>query len=272
MKNAFLFLLMLCAGVASAQVKLEKLWETKDLATPESVLPFNGLLYVSLIDGEGNKADGKGGVAILKPNGEIADNNWVTGLNAPKGLGIFKGKLYVADLSEVVKIDLKTAKIEAKIPVEGAIFLNDIAINKAGEVFVSDTRLAKVYKIKNDKVELYADSVNNANGLKFINDELYILSGPQLVKFDKNKNKTLIASGLASGGDGLEPYKNGDFIATCWVGLVYHIKADGTLHLLMDTRADKINTADIGIDPTKNLLYIPTFLKNSVVAYRIVED
>ncbi len=269
MKNIFVLFLALASLQASAQLKLTKIWETGDLPTPESVLPIGKLLYVSLIDGNGSKADGKGGVAILDESGKIINKNWVTGLNAPKGMGVFKGKLYVSDINEVVKIDVKSGKVETKIPIEGTVFLNDIAIDGKGAVFVSDSRLGTVYSIVDDKPTLYLSDVKSVNGLKFINNELHILSGPTLVKSDKDKKQTLIASGLASGGDGLEPYKNGGFIATCWAGLIYHIKADGTFDLLLDSRADKINTADIGFDAKKNILYVPTFMKNSVVAYRV---
>lgn len=269
MKNILFLLFTLVTYHSSAQLKLTKIWETKDLATPESVLVLGGLLYVSLIDGEGAKEDGVGGIAILKEDGTVLNKKWVTGLNAPKGLGYFKGKLYVADLNEVVKIDIKSAKIEAKTPIKEAVFLNDIAVNSKGEVFVSDTRLGKVYKIFDDKAEVFLSDVKNANGLKFIDDQLYILSGPTLIKVDKNKEQHVVSDGLASGGDGLEPYKKGEFIATCWVGLIYHIKADGSFDLLMDSREEKTNTADIGYDAKKKILYVPTFLKNSVVAYKV---
>ncbi|WP_017257987.1 SMP-30/gluconolactonase/LRE family protein [Pedobacter arcticus] len=269
MRNILFLLFALSFSQVNAQLKLTKIWETKDLATPESVLPLGDLLYVSLIDGDGAKADGVGGIAILKEDGTVLNKEWITGLNAPKGLGYFKGKIYVADLNEVVKIDIKSANVEAKIPINEAIFLNDIAINSKGEVFVSDTRLGKIYRIVNNKAELFLADVKNANGLKFINDQLYVLSGPNLVKIGKNQNQQIISSGLAAGGDGLEPYKKDEFIATCWVGLIYHIKADGTFDMLLDSRAEKINTADIGLNAKKNILYVPTFLKNSVVAYKI---
>lgn len=268
MKTVLVLFLALVSLQTNAQLKLTKIWETGDLPTPESVLPIGKLLYVSLIDGDALAVDGKGGVAVLDENGTIINKNWVTGLNAPKGMGVFKGKLYVADINEVVKIDIKSGKILKKIPIEGTVFLNDITVNAKGDVFVSDSRLGTIYSIVDDKPMLYLSDVKAVNGLKFIDSELYILSGPTLVKLDKNKKRTVIASGLASGGDGLEPYKNG-FIATCWVGLIYHIKADGTFDLLLDSRADKINTADIGFDAKKSVLFVPTFFKNFVVAYRV---
>jgi DNA-binding beta-propeller fold protein YncE len=254
----------------NAQLKLNKLWETKDLPTAESVLPDGNWLYVSLIDGNSSEKDGKGGIAFLNESGLIINKEWVKGLNAPKGMAIYNSIMYVADIDEVIKIDVKTARILEKIKIEGSLFLNDVSIDKKGNVFVSDTKLNNIYKIINDKPTLFLENITYANGLKCIKSDLYILKGPSIIKVASDKSITTIAEGLASGGDGLEPYKDG-FIGTCWAGLIYHIKKDGTVNLLLDSRNDKINTADIGFNPKTNILYVPTFLKNSVVAYQVTE-
>lgn len=269
MKKLILFVFIAFALSVDAQVKLTKLWEAQDLPTPESVLPAGKILYVSLIDGDASKADGKGGVAIVGTDGKIINKEWITGLNAPKGMGIYAGKLYVADINEVVVIDIKADKVIQKIPIEGTIFLNDIAVDANGNVFVSDTRLGTVYKISNGKADLYLDKLPNANGLKVVGDDLYILSGPTLVKADKEGKTTVIAKGLASGGDGIEPLSKNSFLVSCWAGLLYEVKMDGAVTQLMDTRNEKINTADIGFNPKNKILYIPTFLKNSVMAYQV---
>src|SRR5258707_9802452 len=105
------------------QHQLEKIWQTDTVvAIPESVLPDfeKTILYVSLIDGGGWDADGKGGVGKLGMDGKNYDSTWISGLNAPKGLGRYGNKLYVADISEVVVIDIAAGKIIKKIPIEGA--------------------------------------------------------------------------------------------------------------------------------------------------------
>jgi hypothetical protein len=37
----------------------------------------------------------------------------------------------------------------------------------------------------------------------------------------------------------------------------------------MDTKAQKQNSADIGFDPDTNTVYVPTFFKNTVIAYAL---
>ena len=61
----------------------------------------------------------------------------------------------------------------------------------------------------------------------------------------------------------------GDFLVSTWGGVVYYVTADGTKQVLLDGREQKINSADIGYDAAKRIVYIPTFWKNSVVAYEL---
>ncbi|WP_193907641.1 SMP-30/gluconolactonase/LRE family protein [Cellvibrio polysaccharolyticus] len=263
-------------AATEASHQLEQVWFTEGLRTPESVLVHGSgdakILFVSEIEGQGADADGKGGVAKMSPDGKILNQDWVRGLNAPKGLGIFNDKLYVADLTEVVEIALDSGKILRKIAVADSVFLNDIAISTQGEVFVSDTRTNKVHRIVDGKAELWLDNVTSANGLKVIDDQLIIGAGEQLLSVDREKNITVLAKGFASGIDGVEPVADGEFVVTCWVGLVYYVHADGRLEQLIDSREEKINTADLGYDPDTGIVYIPNFFKDSVTAYRLVKS
>ena len=258
---------------AQAQHKLEKLWEsTEQLPVPESVLPHpaQSTLLVSLIDGGGSEKDGKGGVAVLHADGKMKDATWVSGLHAPKGMAMHGNRLYIADITDVVVVDMANGKVLKKIPVAGATFLNDVTADTQGRVFVSDTREHKVYLIENDQASVYLEEANNANGVRVIGDALYVLAGKELWKVDQAKNKTVITKDLEEGGDGLEPVGNGDFLVTCWPGLIYYVKANGTLEQLLDVRG-KMNTADLGFDAKTKTLYIPTFNNNSVVAYKLVK-
>src|SRR3982751_4078312 len=118
MKYIFLLLFVCSSLLSVGQHKLEKLWETDTIvAVPESVLPDvnKNILYVSLIDGGGWDADSKGGVGKLTPDGKRYDSTWVTGLNAPKGMGISGNRLFVADINNVVVIDIDNGKVEKKI-------------------------------------------------------------------------------------------------------------------------------------------------------------
>jgi hypothetical protein len=254
-----------------AQHKLEKLWETDTIvAVPEAVLPDlqKGILYISLIDGGGWDADGKGGIGKLSVDGKKYDGSWITGLHAPKGSGIIGNRLYVADLTNVVVIDIQNGKIEKKIPVENAQGLNDITVTDKGVVYVSDSRTTKIWRIENDKPTLYLDSMQGVNGLKAIGDDLYIGSGRLFLKADSKKQITKIAE-VTQGIDGIEPVGNGDFVLTAWGGYIWYVYADGRVETLLETHQQKKNTADIGYDPQKRIVYVPTFNAKTVAAYSL---
>lgn len=254
-----------------AQPKIKKVWETDTIvAVPESVLPAKGgKLYVSLIDGQPWAADGKGGVATMQADGSGLNQKWITGLNAPKGMALKGNLLYVADISEVVVIDVSKGKVKNKIAIEGAVALNDVTIDNRGTIYISDSRAGKLYSLTNDKPELFMADLPGINGVKWVNDALYVLSGKELLRITDNTSRKLIAT-LGQGGDGLEPVGNGDFIATSWIGYVYYIHtASGKVDVLLDTHLEKKNTADIGYDASKKIIYLPTFNGKQVMAFRL---
>ena len=251
--------------------RLEKIWETDTIVPiPESVLRdvSNQFLFVSQIDGGGWDADGKGEIGKLGLDGQSYNPNWITGLNAPKGLGRYGDRLYAADISEVVVINIPKGKIEKKIAIEGARGLNDITVDDKGVVYVSDSRSGKVYRIENDRPVLYMDSLPGANGLKAFHDDLYILAKKALLKADAAKNLTKITD-LPNGGDGVELAGNGDFIVSEWVGYIYYVYADGRKELLLDSHLQKKNTADIHYVPETHILYVPGFNGKTVAAWRL---
>ena len=72
--------------------KINKLWETtNDLKNPESVAyaPKQNVLFVSNVNGKPTEKDQNGFISKVSPsNGSKIELNWVTGLNAPKGVAI----------------------------------------------------------------------------------------------------------------------------------------------------------------------------------------
>ncbi|HEX7844272.1 MAG TPA: ATP-binding protein [Chitinophagaceae bacterium] len=271
MKNIlFALLFTTTTGIANAQThQLEKIWETDSvIAVPESVLPTKELLYISLIDGGGWNADGKGGVGKMTLDGKIIDSVWITGLNAPKGMGIVGNRLFVADITDLVIIDIKNGKIEKKIAIDSAKGLNDVTVTDKGVVYVSDSRTGKIWRIENDQPSLYLSDINGVNGLKAIGNDLYIGAGKLFRKADAAKQLTTIAE-VSQGIDGIEPIGNGDFIVTAWQGYIWYVSANGKVETLLETHMLKRNTADIGYDPEKRIMYLPTFNAKTVAAYRL---
>lgn len=267
---ALLFTAIISLSNANAQ-SLQEEWKSEEkLPVPESVLydSDSKTLFVSLIDGEAAKKDGKGGIAILNLDGSLKNASWISGLNAPKGMALHKNVLYVADINKVLAIDIKKGKVTDSLTIQDAVFLNDITIDDKGILYVSDTRMNKIHRISNRKSEVYLENVTAANGLKHAKNNLYVLAGTELVKFNSKKERSVITTGLEKSGDGLELLPNGDFIASCWAGIIYHVKQNGTKTKILDVQG-KMNTADIGYNPRSKTLYVPTFNTNAVIAYKL---
>jgi sugar lactone lactonase YvrE len=256
-----------------AQHSVTKLWETDTLLkVPESVLfdADNNVLYVSNIDGtDGWAKDGKGSIAKVGLDGKIIAVEWVTGLNAPKGLGMYKGKLLAADIDEIVVIDIKKGAIEKKIPIEGAKGLNDISIGSNGAMYVSDSKNNVIYRVANEKPSVYVQNLKGANGVLKQEKDFYLVDAGGAYKVNDDKTITKISDGMEGGTDGIENINGNDFLVSCWQGALWYVHADGTKELLFDGKSQKTNTADIGFDPKTNIVYVPTFFRNSVIAFQV---
>lgn len=251
---------------------LVKKWETDTLLrVPESVCfdAARKVLYVSNIDGKPGEKDGKGFISKLGLDGKIRQLQWVIGLDAPKGLGIYKNSLYVADLTQVVEIDIPSGTIKQRIPIEGSVFLNDITVDQNGVVYVSDSRTGKVHAIKDGKAETYLGDLKGPNGLLALPNNFFVLHDAGMYQVGKDKSLTKITDGL-QGCDGVEQVNKNDYLVSCWPGEIYYVNAkEGIKEKLLDTKAQKLNTADIGYDAKHKIVYVPTFYGNKVVAYQL---
>jgi sugar lactone lactonase YvrE len=273
------YLLTLAAALVYSAIgfsqthQLVKLWETDTLLrVPESVLYDAGrnILYVSNIDGKQTwEKDGAGSIGKVSPDGKIIMAEWVKGLQAPRGMGMYKDRLYVADIDVVAVIDIKQGKLLEQITVEGAQGLNDISIDKKGTVYVSDSRTKKVYQIINGKVSTFLENLKGPNGILAHEDNFYVLDQGSMYQVGKDKTLVLVVDGMEGGIDGIVNVKGNEFLVSVWSGAIWYVSGTGKKELMLDTREQKINSADIGYNAKKRIVYVPTFWKNTLVAYSL---
>lgn len=256
-------------------MKFEKVWETSGFNTPECVAyDFdNDVYYVSNVGGlNASEKDSNGFISTLKPDGTILNLHFVDGLHAPKGMGIHDGFLYVTDIDKVVKIDLEKAEIVMEIPVEGAIFLNDIAACKDGKIYVTDSRTKQYFEVSGDsyKVILFDSTFGSPNGIIMENGSLLSGTGNEVIKIDKD-NGTYESFIVETGGvDGLQKVNESTYIISDWKGKVHLIFTDKEKELLLDTTNEEgVNTADLYYDKKNSLVLIPTFFNNSIACYKL---
>ncbi len=242
------------------------------LLTSESVYydKDKDLLFVSCINGKPTDKDSNGYISQVSLSGKIINLKWASGLNAPKGMGIHNNKLYVTDIDRVAIIDVNTGNLIKFVNVKGAKFLNDIAIDSAGNVYITDSQNNLIYMLQNDSiVGVWLDSLPVANGLYLDGDTLYVGLKNKLISVNiKTKQTRTIAEYKTPMIDGLKKVSDG-FITSDWYGKTYFVdtKNDTVYTMLYFPKQNK-NIADFEYIPEMNLLIIPTFFDNRVEFYK----
>jgi DNA-binding beta-propeller fold protein YncE len=284
----------------TVQLKVNKLWETPTkLKNPESVAysPKQNVLFVSNVNGKPDQKDQNGFISkILPSNGSIIELNWVTGLNAPKGIAISNdnSKLYVSDITDLVEIDIASGKIINRFNAPGSSFLNDVVSDNQGNIYVSDTGTNTIYKL-DTKLEnstsslqgwLQNPQLNGPNGLHIDNtkNRLVVVSlGPLSkpgggIEVIDIKNKTI--SSLGKEGttspfgalDGVESDASNThyYVTDNPAGKIYEVNADGTGYsTLIDLHTH--GAADLGSILGQSTIIIPLMQDNKLVAYKLVQ-
>lgn len=261
--------------VISIQVNgqsLEMVWETKaELKTPESVLfdEERNVMYVANINGDPTEKDNNGFISILNSDGSEKNLHWVEGLNAPKGMALYDGKLYVSDIDQLVEIEIKSGEVLKKYDAPGAVFLNDVAASSDGKVFVSDTRTAKIHLLERGQLKewISGSPLDSPNGLFVEYGHLYI-GDKSIFQVDISTKSVKEIIRDAGGVDGLEKTSQGEFVFSNWPGRIF-IHRKGKNIKLLDTTEEKINTADLDYSKKLDMILVPTFFDNRIVGYKI---
>ncbi|MCD6596966.1 MAG: hypothetical protein J7L04_04730 [Bacteroidales bacterium] len=251
---------------------LTLIWETpSDLKIPESVIYTEEAIYVSNINGSPTEENGEGFISILNKEGKIMQLKWITGLNAPKGMGISGDRMYVADIHNLVEIDINNSKIIGIYQAEGSKFLNDIAIDPQGRVYISDMKKDVIYRFADGKLEkwLESDLLVSPNGLFSDHQNLMIGTKNRILKVNTESKSIESYIENTGGVDGLEAVGGGKYIFSDWLGHIHIADPETKKVLLLDSTADKINAADINYITSKQLLLVPTFLDNRIMAYHL---
>jgi hypothetical protein len=256
-----------------------KIWQLTDelIQAPESVhyvASENAIFVANIVGGELDK-DGTGWISKISTDGELIKPKWLEGLNAPHGMRVHEGQLWVADIDELVSIDLESATITNRISVPDAEFLNDLAIADDGTIFVSDTFTNEIYRVTPEgDIDIFAPEVEKEfpNGLLIEDDKLLVAAWGNIVNFNtfetdvaghvyqldlNSATKTLITKEPLGNLDGIESDGEGNLLVTDFYGKLYLVDSDSGA--VRDLALDLEYSADIGIIPEQNLVIIPDF-------------
>lgn len=263
-------------------------WRLDGVKTPESTLisPDGDVIYVSNVNGAPTEKDGNGFISQISLDGKMLKPEWATGMNAPKGMGVVGDTLYVADIDELVAIDRKTGKITKTFAADGAKFLNDIAIDAAGRVYISDMAGNAIWRLDGETFEKWLESgeLKSPNGLIFKGDNLIVgawgvmtngfateVPGNLLTISLADKSIKPLGSGAPVGNlDGLEILSDEAFLATDWMaGKVLKININGDATLLYDLNG---GSADLGYDAKSKTIIVPMMNDNRILAFPLPES
>jgi hypothetical protein len=271
-----------CGGSSDGPTKV---WEAASgFQNPESALPdtTGGVIYVSNVAGGPGDRDGNGYISKLSLDGKVTAEKWVTGLDAPKGLALFGGKLFVADLDQLVEIDVATGAIATRHQAAGAKILNDVAADADGRIYVSDWPGNAIWRLADGTFEKWveSDQLKNPNGLLVESDKLVVAAwGAMKEDFSTETPGNLLTVGLAdktianlgSGKpvgnlDGLEPFDADSYLVSDWMaGKVFQISRSGEAKEVLSLGQ---GTADLNYIPSTRTAIIPLMVDNKVVAYK----
>lgn len=296
---ASIFSLAGCLGGENAAEAPKLLLSITTFENPESVVFDNAREQVFVSQANFAVPEGGGKIAQLSASGVIKELGFVEGLNHPKGLGIHDDKLYVADVTELVEIEIPTAKIIRKIPVAGAMFLNDVAIGSDGTVYVSDTLTNKIHRLtQGGEIEEFIsdEKLNNPNGLYVKGDKIFVgswgkIDGTTVDAMTKAKpNGRLLSVDIASKEitvlspadvgnlDGVEDDGNGNFYVSDWIsGKLFHISEKGEIQQTYDMAKvlglkSAQGFADIVYNAKTQQIWAPMMLNGSVLVLSVAES
>ena len=278
-KHVVIFALACVACVACAPttapapqgpVRLEQAWVVTGLASPESVIASNDpdVLYISNVGGEGEVKDGNGFIARVSREGRVLQRDWATGLNAPKGMALHNGALYVSDIDQLVELNAATGAVRGRYP--GGSFLNDVAVLRDGTVLAADSGGSRIYALRNGALEEWAAGplLDSVNGLLPEGERVVVttMSGRLLAIDVASKAITELSNGIAQ-GDGVARLDDGSYLATEWPGRIFQVSGEGAVATLLDTRGQNIFQNDILL--MDGVLYVPNWQPGTLTAYRV---
>ncbi len=249
---------------------LSLLWETDaEYPTNESALysEDQGIIYLSCIAGNPLDKDQKGHIARLDTSGAKLDSAWARGFNAPKGMCIFQDRLYFTDIDRLISVALANPRDRLMYPVPGSVFLNDLTAGQRG-LYMSDMKTGKLHYFESGFVHTINEQVPGLNGLAYFEDQLYALSEKGLLKLSQGGAELETVNSQVTGGDGLICLGNNRFIASRWQGEIWYVDGEQAI-LLLDSKEQQIQTADIDYDAERQILYVPRFFSNKLSAYRL---
>ena len=257
-------------AVAPATVEYKKI---TGLKTPESVVQSkDGKIYVSEINEFGK--DGDGQISVIE-NGQLSV--FADGFDDPKGLVIIGDNLYIADKTQVIKVNLSDAtQKEVFVPASAFTkppqFLNDLEADPQGNLYVSDSgnimgsgKGGVIYRVNaSGEVTKLIDGDDNPlvmapNGLLADDTGMFLtyvdFTSGILYNFNTETGELTDLEQGFGGGDGLVHHSSGTLYVSDWKnGKVFSVGVDGEIKTIGPQYKA---AADIALTKDERYLMVP---------------
>ncbi|MEO0438818.1 MAG: hypothetical protein AAF098_18150 [Pseudomonadota bacterium] len=265
-----LLIVLLAAAQAVAEDRtLQQIWLLDGFSAPEgAALGPNGELFISNVAGGGSEKDGEGWISLLSLAGKLIELRWLEGLDAPKGMVVKEGTLFVTDIDRVRRYRIETKEQLPPINVPDAKFLNDAAVYQ-GSVLVSDSRTGRIHKLIGGRSEVFLDDAEvlaGVNGLLANGEGLLIstMNRGELLRYDDKQGLRKIAGGMEN-ADGIGITKGG-YLVSSWPGEIYFVTPKGKVRSLLNTRDEEILQNDLSV--FGEVIVVPNWDPDTVTAWR----
>jgi hypothetical protein len=270
---------ILAVACASAPVEtvaaptLQPLWVAEGFQGPEgAALAADGSYYISNVFGDSEAKDGNGYISKLSSGGVIVERYWAAKLDAPKGMAILDGMLYVTDIDRVVMVDAETGSRKGQIRIDGAKFLNDATVWN-GRLFVSDTGTATIHVLEGETALVWMrdDVLKGVNGVLGDADRMLVstMTAGELLSVDAKGKVTPIAKGMEN-GDGVGLVPGGGYLVSSWPGQIHYAGDGGMVTTLLDTTGDETPLTQNDLSVFGDVVIIPNLHNDTVTAWKIV--
>lgn len=241
--------------------------------------PLSGTIW-------GRVSNNHGFVSVLSPDGHVSNRTWIEDgkggarLDAPKGLAIAGGLLYVADLAVVRTFDLQTGSPRGDIAVPGATYLTDLTVGARGEVYVSDAGVPdgtfravgtdSVYVIEQGRARAIAKGpeLRRPEAVAWTPQGLVVCSfeSNELYRIDSRGAKQDVTRTPAGGLTGVVSLGDFLFVSSWQTSSVLRGKLGGPFEVAL---AGQTSPGDIGFDSKRSRLLVPHLADGVVEAFEV---
>ena len=263
--------LLLTAAITSASpdpVKADIAWVAQGgFCEPETVLalPDNTLLVSNVCD---FRQRGNGFLSLLDAQGQALDWRILEGLDAPLGMAMAAGRLYLIDNNQVKIFTWPDYGLVNTIELETAV-ANDLAVSDTGVIYVTDTARHQVIRVLPDGAQSVLTGTarfKNANGIALHEGWLYV-GGERLWRVDLDDDSVeIIGPDWIKDIDGIEFEPDGTLQLTPVAGPLIRFNGKNEVEVFA---GQGISSANHGYAANLQLALIPTGFDNTVIAIRL---